>query len=411
MTKKALIATAISVASLFASVSAASALERVYIGSYTEPPGAAGATLSTNHGEGIYVATFDPVTGKLSVPKLAAKASSPSWIVVNRTHDVLYAIDSYRGDVSKARAASPSMCHEGVAGVSAFAIDQANGALTFINQVDAGGDSCHLAIDPKGKYLLSANYGDGSIAVLPIRENGSLGPSTDLVHPTGPLHPDKPVDNPVQNYASSSHTNSHVHMVGFDPSGRYAVANDAGLDKVLVFKSELENGKLVPVTSLDETPGSAPRHYTFSPDGRSFYNLLEQNSRLAVSSFDAATGAITPRQNLSALPPGFAGSSKASEVLIARDGRHLYSANRLNDTIASFAVDAHGRIRLLGNTPTGADNPRSLAFDTTQQYLFSMNQSGDSVTVFRLDRKTGLPRVPPQWVPVGSPTAMVFLDD
>ncbi|HWI87084.1 MAG TPA: lactonase family protein [Sphingomonas sp.] len=410
MNNKARTAIAVLILSISVQIPAAAATERVYIGSYTAPADGAGPAPPVNHGEGIYMATFDSGTGTLSVPKLAARLSSPTWIVVNAKRDVLYAIDRFRGDVDKARASLPSMCHEGVAAVSAYVIDHASGALTFVNQVDAGGDSCHLAIDPKGKYLLSANYGDGSIAVLPIREDGGLEPHTDLIHPTGPLHPDKPGDNPVQNYAYSSHTNSHVHMVGFDPSGRYVVANDAGLDKVLVFKSELDRGKLVPVATFDETPGSAPRHYAFSHDGRSFYNLLEQNSKLAVNSFNAETGAIIPRRKLSALPAGFAGSSKASEILAARNGRFLYAGNRVNDTIATFAIDARGGARLLANTHTGADNPRSLAFDTTQQYLFSINQGGDSITVFKLDPKTGLPMTPPQWVPVPSPTVMVFIE-
>jgi 6-phosphogluconolactonase (cycloisomerase 2 family) len=387
-------------------------IQRVYIGTFTDSSPSHGEVPPTHHGEGIYIAHFDTRTGKLSVPELAAKTPSPSWLVINKARTVLYAINNYNGFADPAaRADLPPERRapgKGVGAVCAFAIDPPTGKLTLINRVSAGDNPTHLAIAPNEQFLLSANYEDGSIAVVPIVAGGGVAPYTDLVRPTGPIHPDKAAENPVTNFFFSSHNHSHVHMVGFDPSGRYILVDDAGLDRVLVFKSTLKEGRLEWVSTFDETPGSAPRHYAFSPDGTTLYNLLEQNSKLSISSFDAETGRLTLRARLSTVPLGFMGSNAPSELLITRDGRHLYAANRINDTIAHFQVDTNGEVRPVAHVHTGGDNPRSLTLDPTGRFLFSMNQSGDAITVFQLDPNTGTPVALNQWVPVGSPTVMLF---
>ena len=380
---------------LFLIVPARAATERAYIGTYTAEPG---EKQPHNHGEGIYLVDVDTVTGMLSHPLLVARTPSPSWITLSPDGKFLYAgneIGNFNGSESGS--------------VSAFAIDRASAKLTFLNAVNSeGAGPAYIAVHPSGKYLLSANYAGGSLAVLPVKSDGSLGTATDVIHPTGPLHQPRASDNPPGNFDPSDHGASHVHMVGFDPKGDYVIADEAGLDQILVFKLNLASGKLIPVSSTPSRPGSAPRHFVFDPAGRLFYQLQEQDSMLTVYGFDPITGKLLRGESVSALPKGFAGSSLASELLISRDGQRLYFANRLHDTITTFSADRKGHIQRLGEVPTGADTPRSLALDPGGKFVFSLNQVGDSVTVFRVDAGGAL-NFTGQFVPLGSPATMVFL--
>ncbi len=370
------------------------ATERAYIGTYTPDP----QRPRRDHGEGIYLVDVDTSTGMLSNVRLVAKTPSPSWIALSPDGSHLYAgneIANFNGGKSGS--------------ISAFAVDKASGQLKHLNAVSSeGAGPAYVAVHPSGKYVLSANYAGGSLTVLPVKSDGGLGTMTDVVHPSGPLNPSHATDNLPGNFDPSDHSASHVHMVGFDPKGDYVIADEAGLDQILVFKLDLTTGKLKPVSQTASLPGSAPRHFVFDPAGRFFYQLQEQDSMLTVYAFDPASGKLTRGQSISALPKGFAGSNLASELLISKDGRHLYSANRLHDTIASFSADRKGQVTRLGEAATEADTPRSLALDPTGKFVFSLNQIGDSVTVFRVGAGGKL-TFTGQFLPLGSPASMVFL--
>ncbi len=375
---------------------AVAASERAYIGTYTAEPG---AIRSQNHGEGIYLVNLDTANGALSSPKLVAKTMSPTWIALSPDGKTLYAgneISDFNGSKSGS--------------VSAFAVDRDDGSLRLLNAASSGGAGpAYVAVHPSGKYVLSANYAGGSLAVLPVRPDGSLGEASDVIRPTGPLSPSQAVDNPPGNFAPSDHQGSHLHMAEFDPQGHYVIADDAGLDEILVWTLDLRSGKLAPVSTTAALPGSAPRHFVFDPAGHYFYQLQEQDSMLTVYEFDLSSGRLKRQRSLSALPPGFAGSNTASELLISRDGRYLYSGNRSHDSIAIFSAGPTGHVTRLANVPTEGDKPRSLALDPTGRYLFSLNQGADSVTSFHVDPKTGLLRFTGHYLPLGSPATMVFL--
>jgi 6-phosphogluconolactonase len=376
--------------------SAFAASEWAYIGTYTPEPGSTG---SQNHGEGIYLVRLDTATGALSTPRLVAKTMSPSWIALSPDGKTLYAgneVSDFNGSKSGS--------------VTAFAIKKDDGNLTPLNTVSSGGAGpAYVAVDPSGKYVLVANYAGGDLAALPVRPDGSLGEASDVIRLSGPLNPSQAVDNPPGNFAPSDHQGPHLHMVGFDPQGRYVIADDAGLDQILVWKLDLGSGKLAAVSTTAALAGSAPRHFVFDPAGHHFYQLQEQDSMLTVYDFDSVSGHLKEQQSLSALPPGFAGSNTASELLISRDGRYLYSGNRSHDSIAVFSASRNGHVTRLSNVPTEGDKPRSLALDPTGRYLFSLNQGADSVTSFHVDPKTGLLHFTGHYLPLGSPATMVFL--
>jgi 6-phosphogluconolactonase (cycloisomerase 2 family) len=200
-------------------------------------------------------------------------------------------------------------------------------------------------------------------------------------------------------------------MVQVDPSGRWVLSVDLGLDQVFVWRFDVEAGKLLRVdaATIKLPAGDGPRHFTFHPNGRWLYLLQEEASTLTVFDFDAATGKATARQTLSTLPEGFAGTSFTSEVAVSSDGRFLYAANRLHDSIAWFSIAAGGTLTLRGEEWTRGDYPRSFTLDPSGQYLYSCNQRGDAIACFRVDRHSGALRFTGQYTPVGTPALVLFL--
>jgi 6-phosphogluconolactonase len=190
------------------------------------------------------------------------------------------------------------------------------------------------------------------------------------------------------------------------------IANDAGLDLTLIWRFDAQAGRLLPADApvLIAPPGSAPRHFAFHPSGKLFYNLYEHDARVAVYDYDGSRGAMRLKQTLSTLPPHFAGSDLASEILVSPDGRFLYVGNRFHSAIAIFAVAADGQLRLVSEAWTHADSPRSAAIDPGGELMFSCNQKSDSITSFRINPATGALAFTGRYDPVGSPAVMVTLN-
>lgn len=366
---------------------------RAYIGTYT--PESATVT-SDNHGEGIYLVDIDNSTGAPSNPRLVAKTLSPSWMVLSPDHKFLYAVN----DVA-------NFGPDKSGSVTAYAVDAASGALTQINTVSSqGAGPAYISIHPSGKFVLVANYFGGGFTVIRVKPDGSLGEATDIVKPSGPLNRATASDNPPGQLAGSDHRGSRGHMIAPDRSGRYVIGDDAGRDQIFVWKLSLDTGKLQEVSVTKALPGSAPRHFALSPDDHTLYQLQEQDSHLAV--YDFAAGKLTRKgPTVSTLPAGYQGSNTGSELLISRDGRHLYAANRTQDSIAVFAAGKDGVIKT-ANVATEADQPRSLTLDPSGHFLYSLNQRGDNVTTFRIG-PNGVPRFTGNYLAIGSAAVMVFL--
>jgi len=274
--------------------------------------------------------------------------------------------------------------------------------------VDSGGSiPCYIVPDPSGKFLLVANYTGGSYAVIRVKPDGSLGETTDVVKPSGPMSVYNAKDKPPGMFGSMEPHGSRGHMILPDPTGQYVVGADAGRDQIFVWKLDASTGKLTQVSVTKSVPGAAPRHFAFSPDGKTLYQQQEQDSRLTVYGF--ADGKLTQKgPSISTLPAGFEGSNTTSELLIDKAGKHLYGANRNHDTIATMAVQSDGSVKLMANTHTEGTIPRSLTIDPTGKFIYSMNQSADNLTTFRLGAD-GVPKFTGKFLGIGSPAVMVFL--
>ena len=370
----------------------------VYVGTYSSPQGPEG---SKGHGEGIYLFAMDPATGALTQREVFSDGSNPSWLALHPSQRFLYAVQ----EVGK-----PGTQDSGA--VAAFSVDRSSGHLTKLNTVSSqGAGPAHLSVHPSGQYLFVANYAGGTFAVLPVMPDGRLGEAVDVQREEGQVGPAHAANAPPGSFAISGHDRPHAHMIEPDPSGRFVLGCDLGLDLIRVWKFDPRSGRLGPAgaPSVSVAPGDGPRHLVFHPNGRWLYSLQEEGSTVVLFHFDSASGKLTAQQRLSSLPAGFAGTNFTSEIRISPDRRFLYVGNRLHDTIAFFAIGGSGSLQWAGEAPTRGDYPRSFTIDPTGNYLYCCNQRSDAITTFRVNRSTGDLTFTGRYTPVGTPAIVLFL--
>jgi 6-phosphogluconolactonase len=331
----------------------------VYFGTYTG-----------GESKGIYIYHMEAATGALTPAGVGEGAVNPSFLALHPGGRFLYAA-SETGNFGGKKSGA----------VAAFAIDPKTGALTLLNQESSEGTSpCHVVVDKGGKNLLVANYSSGTAAVLPIREDGRLGPATSVVKHAGSGADKRRQEGP------------HAHSINLDAANRFAFVADLGLDKVMIYRFDAAQGTLAPndPPSASTAPGAGPRHFSFHPGGRHAYVINELNSTVTAFAYDEAKGALKEIHSVSTLPGDFKGPSTTAEVQVTPDGKFLYGSNRGHDSLAVFSIDAAtGKLTPAGFHPTRGKTPRNFGIDPSGRWLLAANQGSGSVTVFRIDAKTG----------------------
>lgn len=376
-----------------------------YVGTFSSPLRDMPPTqvdLPPGNGRGIHLFQVDRTTGAMTARGVYELGTSPSCLALNAAGTRLYSTNE-TDRVGKD--------NEGT--VSAFAVNRADGQLRLLNTIRSGGAGpTYASVHPSGRFLLVANYFGGSVAVLPILPDGRLGDAVDIKNDTGKVGPARATGAPPGSFAFSGHDRTHAHMIQADPSGRFVLHVDLGLDQIFVWKFDDRKGVLTPndPPAVSLPPGDGPRHFSFHPNGRWLYSIQEEGSNVVLFDYDDQKGRLAARQTISSLPPGFAGSNFCSEILVSADGRFLYAGNRLHDSIAIFSIGDTGAMTYVGEEWTRGNYPRSFNLDPTGRFLYSCNQRCDNVTVFRVDGETGVPSFTGHYTPVGNPSIIVFLD-
>jgi 6-phosphogluconolactonase len=333
---------------------------RVYFGTYTDG----------GKSEGIYACELNAAVGTFTEPRLVAKTVNPSFLAIHPTKKYLYAVS----EISEVEG-------ERTGAVAAFAIDAPTGDLKLLNkQSSHGAGPCHLVVDPTGSAVLVANYGGGSVASLPIQDDGSLGPAASTIQHTGQSV------NPQRQEAP------HAHSINLDPAGRFALAADLGLDQVLVYTFDAETAQLAahdpPFAAVSR--GAGPRHLAFHPTGQYAYVINELANTVTAFAFDADLGTLTTIQTISTLPSDFGDASYTAEVQVHPSGKFLYGSNRGHDSLAIFTIDEFsGKLTEVGHQKTGGQTPRNFGIDPTGGYVLAANQASDTVVPFQVDQETG----------------------
>lgn len=347
-----------------------------YVGCYT-------TTKRYGRGDGIHVYRLDPGTAAWTHIQKVGDLVNPSFLTMRRDQRFLYSV---HGDETY---------------VTTFAVDRATGNLTVLGRAEAGGSNgVHSAADAAGRFLVVANYGSGNVAVLPIRQDGSLDNAAQIV----PL-PGQPGPHRVEQ------ASSHPHNIVFDPSGQYVVVPDKGLDRVFVFRFDSVTGKLTPTAqgSVVARPGSGPRHAAFHPTLPVLWVVNEIGSTMTTYNWEAERGHLHPVQVLPSIPSDYTGENTAAEIAVAAGGRFVYASNRGHDSIAIFSADpATGLLTSVGWVPSAGRTPRFIGLDPAGRRLYAANQDGDSIVPFRVDTSTGRLSRAGEIVHTGSPVTIAW---
>ena len=342
----------------------------IYVGTYSEPILFGTGQVLQGQGKGIYSFKFDKAAKKLTLNGITEGVRNSSYLAFDARRQFLYCVNEFKEYEGKPSGA-----------VSAFRIDQQTGTLTYLNSKPSHGtDPCHLIVDRSGKFVLIANFASGSVCVLPIQADGSLGDETDFKQ-----HQGSSIDPKRQ-------TSPHAHAVELDASGKFVYVPDLGMDQVVVYRFDTNTGKLTPadVPPVKAKPGAGPRQLVMHPKGKYAYLINELNSTMTALAFNSGTGALTEIQTLSTLPAGYDGATSCAEVQITPNGKFLYGSNRGHNSIVGYAIDeATGKMTLVGHESTQGRIPRNFEVDPTGKFLIAANQDTNNLVMFEIDQGTG----------------------
>lgn len=342
----------------------------VYVGTYTEKIHFGSGEVFEGEGEGIHIYKMDPATGSWRPHDTAKGIKNPSYLAFHPNQRFLFAVNELKDYKGQATGT-----------LSSFAIEPTSGQLHFINKVPTHGtDPCQVTVDQTGKYALVANFSSGSVAVLPIREDGSLSEASAVIqHEGSGLDP-------------ARQSGPHAHSVTLDASNRFAYVPDLGLDKVMIYGFDPNRGKL---KSHDQPwfqtkRGAGPRHFVFHPDKNFAYLINELDSTIVSLEHNRETGTLKEIQTVPALPESVAGESTCADIHVDPSGCYLFGSNRGHDSIVVYKIDNRsGNLTYVGHESTQGKTPRNFAVDPTGKFLFAANQDSNTVVHFSIDQQTG----------------------
>lgn len=316
----------------------------------------------------IHAYQLDLDTGTLKPAQRTTDVEHPFFLAVSPNQKFLYSIHAKQFGGKE-----PEQ-------VAAYEIVGRTGQLKLLNRQSAlGSAACYLDVDATGKTVLVANYTTGSVASLPVQEDGSLGKAAASFQ-----HAGASVD-------AARQKEPHAHCFVVSPDNRFAYAADLGLDQVLCYRLEAATAKLTPNRPpFARTPaGAGPRHLTFHPNGKRVYVINELANSVTLFDYDADSGTLTEKQTISTLPKDFTGKSYCADLKITPNGLFLYGTNRGHDSIAAYRIGDDGRLTLLGIEPSLGKGPQNLAIAADGKLLLCANMPGNNVAVFRIDEKSG----------------------
>lgn len=328
----------------------------LYVGTYTK-----GIT------DGIFVYSFNDQTGRLNNLKIPAIANNPSFLVVSADKKFLYAVDE-----------SDNLDSNKSGGLSAFRIEN-NHKLTLLNHVlTYGANPCHVCLSPDGKRLVASNYTGGNLSVYNILPDGSLSEIVQRIQHSG--------SGPVDGRQSEP----HVHSASFDASGKKLFVADLGIDELKIYNVSPGDVPLSPNDQpfLKLPPGSGPRHFDFSADGRYIYVINELNSTITV--FMKYGGDWKNIQTVRTLPKDYKDENACADIHLSADGRFVYGSNRGHNSVAVFRRDLNsGKLVLSETVPVEGDWPRNFTLDPSGRFLLCANQKSNDITIFKIDQSSG----------------------
>jgi 6-phosphogluconolactonase len=353
-----------------------------------------GTQTATGASKGIYAYAFDATTGELSRTGLAAATDNPTFLALSPDHKTLFAANEI------ATFGTSSSGGNGNSGaVSSFALDPATGRLTLVNQVATNGaGTCHVAVDHTCAAAFAANYTGGSATSFHLTDHNRLSPAVSFFQYTG-HGPD-----------ASRQEAAHAHRVTLSPDNKFLLVNDLGLDRIHIYQLDAATAKLTPNGTDWQAPaGSGPRALLFHPSGKFAYCVCEMASKVLVLAWDADAATLTTRQEFALPLQPHDGPATGCDIVLDRQARYAYVANRGDNFLATFLVSPDGsRLTFQRRSSCGGAVPRHLALDPTERWLLVANQGSDTIAAFPRDPLSGYLADTGKTFPISKPQCLVF---
>ena len=347
-------------------------------------------TYTRTTSEGIYVYRMDNSTGVLERVAVTGGIKNPTFLALSPDNSHLYAVAEIN-----------EHCGRPTGAVYSYSVSPDSGDLAYVNQQSTGGPGpCHLTVDATGAHVIVANYQGGSICVLPIQTDGSLGEMSEFIQHEG------------SSVIPHRQREPHAHSVNLDPNNRFIYAPDLGMDKVMIYQLDLDSGNLLAnkPAFVQVAPGAGPRHFAFHPDGTRAYVLNEIGNTVTAFNWDPESGSLEEFQTVTTLPADFLETSHTADLHIHPNGRFLYGSNRGHDSIAIFEIAPDtGGLTPRGWASTQGRTPRNIAIDPSGQFMLAENQDSDSIFTFRINDETGMLITTGSVIKVPMPVCIKFL--
>lgn len=322
--------------------------EKIFLGTYTK-----------RESKGIYQITLDTEVKKLEDLTVAAETNGPTYLTLDKEHQVIYAV----------------LGGDGEGGIASYKKNE-NGEYAQVDTATATGASpCYVSYDADRSFVYTANYHKGQVAVFKTDDEGHLTLTDTVQHEGTSVH--KNQDRP------------HAHYFDLSPDKKFLIACDLGNDTVYTYTVD-EEGKVKEISTTTVAAGTGPRHIVFAPNGKKAYLFGELSSDVIALDYDPETGILTPFQTISTIPESHTSFNGGAAIRISNDGKFVYASNRGHDSIAVFAVSASdGTLSLVEYVPTEGNIPRDFDLDPTNQFVVVAHQDSDNLTLFERNSDSG----------------------
>jgi 6-phosphogluconolactonase len=317
-----------------------------YVGTYTD-----------GDSEGIYKYELNP-DGKLMRIGLVAKTENPSFLSFNNAKDVLLAVNEIEKGTVTSYAVRPD-------------------SLEQLSISDSGGSSPCFVTTNEDDFVLTANYGSGTVGLLQLDAAGKLSDPLDVQQHEGKGTNKERQEGP------------HAHSAWFTGDNK-VISVDLGTNSLWLSTLNEQTKKLEPDNpeTVSLTPGAGPRHLVFHPNKPWIFVLSELDN--TITKFTLENGKYTKGASTSILDENFKGSSNAADIHISKDGRFIYASNRGENTIAVIELSDDGSLKVIDHVSVRGNQPRNFKLSPNENFLVVANQDSNNLVSFKRDKKTGL---------------------
>lgn len=264
-------------------------------------------------------------------------------------------------------------------GVESFKV-LPDGRLELLGKASINGmRGCYLSTDYTDKYLFVAGYHDAKVTVLRINDDGAVGEITDEAFSSG-----------LGNITERAFL-PHVTCVKMTRDNKYLCAVDNGMDQVKVYEFDQKLGKIKFKDMIHCDQHSAPRYIKFHKNGKFAYISHEMANKIDIYSYTCENGIpdFERIDSVSTVNDDYQTSGSITCAMkFSLDHKLLMSSVAGSNSVTIYKVDEKtGALDKRLNLPVSGDYPKDVAFFPDLKHIVSLNHESNTMSFFTLNLK------------------------